>query len=1329
MCDERGDQQASLVRIRVNGATSDLHAADARYHDKCRRSFYSPKNVAAAAVSKEPQSSLKQNDLAFDAVLKIINEDRSEIWNSTDLYNLYLENHGNSLCKKSLVAKVSDHSGEDLIVLSSPGVANILLFRSKASSTLRIIPDDTDDINAAVTKVAKKICSESKNIPFDNGMYETRIDNDIASECVSDTLMELLVSISPKLKRTLPALLIGNIVSSILCNQATHLQICLGVLLRDSKEMVQTLHDFRVTCTYEELRKFKKSVAVAASSKASLSGIYDVKDGLIQFIADNFDRDISSQNGKKSTHSLAMIMTQMETDVEAKTSEKVPRLTNNDMKKPIEYDLEIVQYMGPKKPDMPESVNCQAVISDELISETKTLKARAQEIDLSFFQDMCKGKQCPEWNGYSTKITRMTGLSLHPKTKLTYMPLIDMPPAHHDTIMTAMTRAQELSQSAGQEYTFLTLDLQLYKLCIDVLWVHPDKFPNFYPRLGGMHLLMSFMGCIGTLMKDTGLTELLSPVFAGVSKMLSGKKFPQNVRALRMVTEELLRDLLKDKPIESNQDLMTTLEDIAVKSKTAKLWIDVVIKSTFIAMLYIRAEREGDVLLHIHSVELMRPYFFQAGHTHYARYSFIHLLIMKSLPAHVLSHFLKGDHVLRHIPGLWNGLWSDMFIETTFMKYGKGKYGIVGITLKPEALKSWALSLHVCGQISADISSMRETTDNVQNVHKEEEAGRIKSDTEDRMGLRKKLEQCINPLATEEHPADSIVNIATGRIGPPTVNVHDTVRLGTRQMNEFDGSLPAGFHGTIEKRFISMAETKKSVKVRGVKIYDTNLIYSRVIGLQASNRPVDIDDVLSYELAPVPTALFTESGEMRDAKAKSVLKSNTQKLLSTRRAQENIDVLVIDGSAYLYALPWPAPPATVQHYIEKLKYNIGQKLGKCDVYLIFDRYLEYSIKGATRTSRGTGMVHQLTLTTTLPAQKVVLTVTENKKQLIQLICEDLQNDKDFVDTYTQEHTLLITGENNPIEITKGLIIPRPDIATNHEEADVIIVQQTFMAIEQGAKCPSVMADDTDVYALLSHFYFLKGLNIPMFMESPVQGRQTVDIRATVKDQENAKILPNLLAAHGLSGCDTVAKCHGIGKTKVINALKQQKHSLRCLGDLNASWEDVLNQSTAFMLACYGVTKVNSMTQGRVNQWKTKVGRGNSNMPKLCSLPPTDAAFVENLKRAHLQICIWKHALDLNAPDLDPVQYGWKKDENTKSLVAVTVPSDTELAPSYIQELIKCSCSSDPPCVSANCGCNKAGLACSVFCTCKMTECYRTQTNADEEEDSDNDGDDEENDDN
>ena len=69
------------------------------------------------------------------------------------------------------------------------------------------------------------------------------------------------------------------------------------------------------------------------------------------------------------------------------------------------------------------------------------------------------------------------------------------------------------------------------------------------------------------------------------------------------------------------------------------------------------------------------------------------------------------------------------------------------------------------------------------------------------------------------------------------------------------------------------------------------------------------------------------------------------------------------------------------------------------------------------------MIHHLTTATILSSQKVVLTMTENKKQLINIICEELQDDKDFIDSFSHEHTLLITGEGDPVEITRGRVIP------------------------------------------------------------------------------------------------------------------------------------------------------------------------------------------------------------------------------------------------------------------------------------------------------------------
>ena len=66
----------------------------------------------------------------------------------------------------------------------------------------------------------------------------------------------------------------------------------------------------------------------------------------------------------------------------------------------------------------------------------------------------------------------------------------------------------------------------------------------------------------------------------------------------------------------------------------------------------------------------MTPYFSAAGHWKYARESICYLRSMEKLSGDIFHKFMKGEHVMRHQKGLWNGIWSDMMIETTYMKYG-----------------------------------------------------------------------------------------------------------------------------------------------------------------------------------------------------------------------------------------------------------------------------------------------------------------------------------------------------------------------------------------------------------------------------------------------------------------------------------------------------------------------------------------------------------------------------------------------------------------------------------------------------------------------------------
>ena len=143
---------------------------------------------------------------------------------------------------------------------------------------------------------------------------------------VSQTVMDLLAALTDNLKVTFPALLIANIITSVLSNKPTNLQIALGNLTRESKSLINPV------------QRYQGPNIVPMPDNCS----------------------------KKS----------------------VPLLT----------------------------VLCSAILSER----------RAKELDIAFLRDVTNNEARPEYNGYNTMMTRQQGVSMQPKTKAVYLPLIDM---------------------------------------------------------------------------------------------------------------------------------------------------------------------------------------------------------------------------------------------------------------------------------------------------------------------------------------------------------------------------------------------------------------------------------------------------------------------------------------------------------------------------------------------------------------------------------------------------------------------------------------------------------------------------------------------------------------------------------------------------------------------------------------------------------------------------------------------------------------------------------------------------------------------------------------
>ena len=171
-----------------------------------------------------------------------------------------------------------------------------------------------------------------------------------------------------------------------------------------------------------------------------------------------------------------------------------------------------------------------------------------------------------------------------------------------------------------------------------------------------------------------------------------------------------------------------------------------------------------------------------------------------------------------------------------------------------------------------------------------------------------------------------------------------------------------------------------------------------------------------------------------------------------------------------------------------------------------------------RSGQASQQNFNLSLSTALPSQKSILNNTNNKIQLISLICNYIQDQPSLL--AKSKKKLIVTGmDPTPFEICKGLIIQRGDLQNMHEEADVILVNQAVHAAKIGVSGVKVIADDTDIFVLLLHFYLQENLSCDFVMAS-TSSRKLIDIKETVAKHKN--VISNIVSAHALSGCDTVS---------------------------------------------------------------------------------------------------------------------------------------------------------------------------------------------------------------
>ena len=117
---------------------------------------------------------------------------------------------------------------------------------------------------------------------------------------------------------------------------------------------------------------------------------------------------------------------------------------------------------------------------------------------------------------------------------------VNLNPGDPSSIYTALLYAETQCRLNNQKSCLVTFDQPLYAKASEIV-ASATELETVIVRLGGFHLLMSFLGCIGFFMAGSGIGELWQEVNAkvSVSHMLTGHAYSRAIRAHLLTEREL----------------------------------------------------------------------------------------------------------------------------------------------------------------------------------------------------------------------------------------------------------------------------------------------------------------------------------------------------------------------------------------------------------------------------------------------------------------------------------------------------------------------------------------------------------------------------------------------------------------------------------------------------------------------------------------------------------------------------------------------------------------------------------------------------------------------
>lgn len=605
---------------------------------------------------------------------------------------------------------------------------------------------------------------------------------------------------------------------------------------------------------------------------------------------------------------------------------------------------------------------------------------------------------------------------------------------------------------------------------------------------------------------------------------------------------------------------------------------------------------------------------------------------------------------------------------------------------------------------------------------KDLDPSRMMADEVSIQGIMQCVESMVNPfqdssdellclssglVATEEIKSDLL---QAERLGEKAAATYMQERLLSKNTDMFKPikAMKLGLIGDRQKS--SKTQTSKTIMLKN----DRNL-FSRLLVLSQA-RNIELTEILKYSLGPISYPLAGSDGSMCKTTKSTLLKVIEEEFPNGEHLVDkppSDGALMIDAMALIQCVRVSAIPAT---FGELAMYILSKILSLADFYtcgrvdFVADTYPITSIKECERGKRaasGQQLVKIFNDGQKAPTQwKKYLNHGQNKEALIEYLFNRWKrvvlprNLTLFVAHGALCHSLSFSpGEEAVVEIVDQL-------CSDHEEADTKLLLHAKHA-SQTHGCVLIKTPDTDVVIIaisLAHH-----LSCDIYLLT----LKCISITA-ITDRLSQLLAMSLIGLHAFTGCDSVSAFYGKGKRSVYTLLRPQSRMLDGLRKLGKSSSPyvfdtellpVMESIVCLMYGCPDTTEVNTA------RYKLFCSKASTEQ----SLPPTQDALIQHLRRACYQATVWERALEAKQNAPSPVGHGWSMVEDNLQFSWMTSPP----SPVDVLQTTYCKCQKSQ-CQGGRCSCVKSKLRCTDLCGC--TNCTNKTLLADGSDTDDNDSD-------